>query len=227
MKLFAFTAGVAQGVTLTCSPTGFNVVLTEDDVFENPLELTDAQRLTEVFVQTAAGDNSPTCSGALSNEDSDDTTLNQISLTEVDDSCTWAGLGVLPTYDADTNQFTYTVNAGVMENPTVSVGDIAVMLTRRQNVELSCTYNAKVDIKYDNVVVDASELAADITTTDDGDSLGGYFTLSAFSDVDRTAVLDADNKVSYLSSTCRSTNIHLDHFGRYCIQSTHSNKSTS
>ena len=146
MKLFALTAAVAHGVTLSCSSTGFDVVFAESDVYEDPSLLTADQRLTEVIVGESA-----TCRGPLADDDLDDSNDNQVSLSQGEDSCTWSDLGISPVYDSDANQITYTVTAGVEQNPTVINNGVEVMLTRKKNVELSCTYSALVNINNDNV----------------------------------------------------------------------------
>jgi hypothetical protein len=194
MKLFAFGVAGAQAASILCHSTGFDVMLSESDVFENPTLLTDEQRLWEVTVGEI---NTVTCKGALADLGNDATTENQVALTQADNDCTWSSLQIDPVYDAVANTFTYTVSAGVAENPTIDENGVVVMLTRAQEVEITCVYDALLEIQYDNVQVDANALAPELFTIPDTTQLwGGYFALNAYTDDAHTALITTDNKIT-------------------------------
>ena len=197
MKLIA-AIGLAcvQPASISCEADGFSVTISESDVFENPTKLTDAQRLWEVTVGSSS-----TCKGALANNGGDE---NDVTIQYAANSCKWTDLQIDPVYDTVNNKMTYTVMAGVAQNPTVIEGDVEIMLTRAQQVAIECEYNAKLEIKYDNVHISAVTLTAEdqVGTFESGsdDIWKNYFTLSAYKDTNLTEAVTTDNKVSQVYS---------------------------
>ena len=186
MKIFilGFLAQAAQSATITCQPEGFSAVITAADVFEDPTKVDTSSNEYKVIVGSTGNS---TCHGVLVND--------TVSLDYSTDSCKWTELQITPVYNADSNAISYTVSAGVAENPTITIGNANIMLTRAKPLSITCQYNANFKIEYNNLYVTAATASAEQQNETISEIWKNYFTLSAYTDSAYNKTISTDNKV--------------------------------